>query len=397
MDEHMAVVKQGDGLMASRGVAFRNLDDICRFADLICKSSFVPSAMQGKSGDVVAAIAYGLELGLSPMAALQNIAVINGKPSVFGDMQLALVLNDPECEYVHEREPDEVKEKEEGRCEAKRKGHDPVVRTFSIADARKADLLSKPGPWKSYPHRMLQMRARSWCLRDAFPHTLKGLYAREEAQDIELIDVTPSGRPSVPLEPEERRPTKDEIDSLLSQAASCDAIQADQKRLNPDYTYTPAVEFFQGMFDVGPETKLAKKFYREHMTMQQYKAAQGYFDGIIKILVESEEQVPEFDGTPVSPQDATGDEPIPEAVASERAAEPPPGATLKPVSQGKSTYATAEQMQALRQMAKKVSQRAYDDLMESLQHYPQGYPMGTYTDVEARLQAQLAEAPAEAS
>jgi hypothetical protein len=53
-------------------------------------------------------------------------------------------------------------------------------------------------------------------------------------------------------------------------------------------------------------------------------------------------------------------------------------------------------MQALRQLAKKVSQRAYDDLVGNLEHYPQGYPMGTYTDVEARLQAQLAEAPAEA-
>jgi len=175
-----------------RGLSLKTLDDLVRFADLISKSAFVPQALQGKPGDVVAAIAYGLELGLTPMAALQNIAVINGKPSVYGDMQLALVLNDPDCEYVEEREPDDVKELKEARCEAKRRGKKPIVRTFSMADAETAGLLDKGGPWKLYPHRMLQMRARSWCLRDAFPHTLKGLYSQEEAHDIAPIDVTPA-------------------------------------------------------------------------------------------------------------------------------------------------------------------------------------------------------------
>jgi hypothetical protein len=68
----------------------------------------------------------------------------------------------------------------------KRRDRSAVVRTFSEADAKKAGLWGKSGPWAQYPARMLQMRARGWALRDAFPDALKGLGIREEVQDYQV-------------------------------------------------------------------------------------------------------------------------------------------------------------------------------------------------------------------
>jgi hypothetical protein len=68
-------------------------------------------------------------------------------------------------------------------CSAWRRGEDnPIVGRFSVVDAKRAQLWGKTGPWQQYPRRMLQMRARGFCLRDGFPDVLKGLYSREELE-----------------------------------------------------------------------------------------------------------------------------------------------------------------------------------------------------------------------
>ena len=70
-------------------------------------------------------------------------------------------------------------------CETKRHGWpSPVVGKFSVADAKLAGRWGKAGPWKQYPRRMLQMRARGFALRDAFADALKGIQSAEEVQDI---------------------------------------------------------------------------------------------------------------------------------------------------------------------------------------------------------------------
>jgi hypothetical protein len=128
------------------------------------------------------AVQMGADLGLKPMQSLQNIAVINGRPSVWGDAALGLVM--PMLErFVEtmEGEGDTLT----AICTAKRKGWpDETVRKFSVADARRANLWGKAGPWTNYPNRMLQMRARGFCLRDVAADCLMGLILAEEALDI---------------------------------------------------------------------------------------------------------------------------------------------------------------------------------------------------------------------
>lgn len=154
-----------------------------QFAGELANSNLVPKAYAGKPLDILVAIQWGNEIGLAPMQALQNISVINGKPSVYGDAAMALVQASPVCEGVEEFFENEGTPNPVAVCIAHRKGRKPVTARFSVEDAKRAGLWNKQGPWTQYPKRMLQMRARGFALRDAFPDALKGLITTEEAQD----------------------------------------------------------------------------------------------------------------------------------------------------------------------------------------------------------------------
>lgn len=161
----------------------RDFDEAWRMADYLANSDMVPKDFKGKPGNCLVAVQWGAELGLKTMQAIQNIAVINGRPSLWGDVMLALVRQSPLCEYVvesFEGSGDAMK----AVCRVKRRGEPEQVREFSVEDAKLANLLGKDGPWKQYRKRMLQMRARGWALRDVFTDLLKGLHMAEEAMDM---------------------------------------------------------------------------------------------------------------------------------------------------------------------------------------------------------------------
>ena len=160
-------------------LAPQNLEDALKFADFLSASDIVPKDFQRKPANILVAVQWGMELGLQPMQAMQSIAVINGRPSLWGDAVIALVRGSPLCEYVYESDDGET-----ATCRVKRVGEDEQFRTFSMTDAGQAGLKGKQGPWSQYPKRMRQMRARSFALRDVFPDVLRGMPMAEEVQDI---------------------------------------------------------------------------------------------------------------------------------------------------------------------------------------------------------------------
>jgi hypothetical protein len=167
----------------TRGLALASFDDAFRFSKMVAASEFAPKDFKGKPESCLLAIQHGSEVGLSPMQSLQSIAVINGRPTIWGDAALALVQACSVCEYVREYlegEGDNLT----AVCEAKRQGYPaPTTVRFSVADAKKAGLWGKTGPWTQYPSRMLQLRARGFALRNAFADALRGLVTAEEAKD----------------------------------------------------------------------------------------------------------------------------------------------------------------------------------------------------------------------
>lgn len=178
--------------IGNRGVEFQNIESLYRFAQAVSTSGLAPNGLKTPEA-IVVAIQMGLEVGLTPMAALQNIAVINGRPTVWGDAQLAIVRGTGELEEFDEwfeadekrlsRSPAAFTDGVAAVCKVKRKGYAAAEFAFSVSDAKRAGLWDKAGPWKQYPARMLKARARGFLLRDQFGDALKGILCREEAED----------------------------------------------------------------------------------------------------------------------------------------------------------------------------------------------------------------------
>lgn len=162
----------------------QSLQDAIQIADILAKSDFVPKDFQNKSGNILVALQWGAEIGLQPLQALQNIAIINGRPAIWGDAMLALVRQSGLLVAIDEKQTDIM-----ATCTVQRKGEEPYTTTFTMEDAKRAGLANR-NTWSAYPKRMMQMRARAYALRDVFPDVLKGMAIAEEEKDKE-IDVTP--------------------------------------------------------------------------------------------------------------------------------------------------------------------------------------------------------------
>lgn len=197
------------------GVSLRSYDEMARFSQSILASGLAPKSFQTPEA-VMVAIQTGMEIGLKPMQALQGIAVINGRPTLWGDAALAIVRSHPAFLNIEETfERGATDDEMMAVCVIERSGQTPTRRTFSVADAKRAGLWKKAGPWTQYPKRMLAMRARSFALRDSFPDALKGCGIREEIADIpkaKAREVKPAEDLVLPSEPEEPETIKAEQD-----------------------------------------------------------------------------------------------------------------------------------------------------------------------------------------
>ena len=156
----------------------QTFDQALTFSQYLADSDMVPKDYKGKPGTCLIAMQWGAEVGLKPLQALQNLAVINGRPALWGDSVIAIVRGSPLCEYVIETDDGQT-----ATCKVKRRGEPEQIRTFSVDDARAAGLAGKQGPWTQFPKRMRQMRARAFALRDVFPDVLRGLPVAEEIMD----------------------------------------------------------------------------------------------------------------------------------------------------------------------------------------------------------------------
>jgi hypothetical protein len=204
-DNALQVQAPSTALARPETFAPRTLQEALQFADLLLESGMIPKSYVGKSpAAIVVAIQFGMELGMQPMQALQNIANINGSPGVWGDAALALVLGSGLCEYYEEDNFETIKKNEKATFTIKRRGFPKAkTTTFSYADAKSAGIFTN-AVWKTYPYRMCQMRARSFGLRDSFPDVLKGMELAEVLQDYpgETIEAPPqSGAPATEQKP----------------------------------------------------------------------------------------------------------------------------------------------------------------------------------------------------
>jgi hypothetical protein len=186
MTTNIVPLKSGGAIQA---IIPTDVEQVFRLATAISKSGLAPSTMKDPE-KLVVAIMHGLEIGLPPMQSVQRIAVINGRPAIWGDALPALLW--AKGFKLIETVTDGV-----ATCTVVRPDGERITRSFTNADAKKAGLLGKPGPWQQYPDRMLQMRARGFAARDGAADVLAGLYVAEELADApELIESSPKRKSS---------------------------------------------------------------------------------------------------------------------------------------------------------------------------------------------------------
>jgi hypothetical protein len=63
----------------------QNMTEAKQFAEMFSKSELCPQDYKGKPEKALSAMVAGAATGLSPYASLQNIAVIRGKATIWGD------------------------------------------------------------------------------------------------------------------------------------------------------------------------------------------------------------------------------------------------------------------------------------------------------------------------
>lgn len=184
-------------------------------AAVLVRSGFLPHGVNTPE-KAISIVMKGRELGIPPMYALSNIAVINGKPTASAELMLALIYRD------HGDEAIKVIESTAERCTVayRRRGwEEPELFSFTIDDASCAGLLGKDN-WRHYPAAMLRARCISAVARFAFPDTIAGLYTPEElGARVLLREDGEQYLPAAPDPPEEPAP-KD----VLEADSSADAV-----------------------------------------------------------------------------------------------------------------------------------------------------------------------------
>lgn len=154
----------------------QTLTTMLTMAETLAKSGLMPPALNTKE-KVFIALQWGRELGLQPMAAVTNIAVINGKPSLSVDIMHAIIRRNPEyagLEWVKTSgtEAEAVVKRKCGATTESFQGY------FNLEMAKRAGLScgDPKSAWSKYPERMLKKRALSFALRDAFSDVVAGVY-----------------------------------------------------------------------------------------------------------------------------------------------------------------------------------------------------------------------------
>jgi hypothetical protein len=192
---------------APKSLVIDTMEKAWRLATLVMRAKLNPAGLDNVEA-ICIALLHGAEVGLPPMMSIQRIAVIGGRPTIWGDAALSIVMNSGLLEEI-----DEVIEGEGDNrvafCTVKRKGFKARTSSYSVEDAKTAGLwddratvrrkakydgwfggkqvkagewteMPNDAPWRRNPNRMLQMRARGFGLRDNFADVLGGMYLREE-------------------------------------------------------------------------------------------------------------------------------------------------------------------------------------------------------------------------
>ena len=157
-------------------------------AKFLSNSTIVPVQYQRKPENCYIAIDMANRMGVPVMMVMQNLYIVQGKPSWSGTAIKSMLENsgkfeDLETVYVGQPNTDNWG----AFVTAKLKKNGKVLKgaTVTIKTAKDEGWYNKSGSkWKTMPELMLTYRANAWFARQFAPELLMGLQSVEEVEDV---------------------------------------------------------------------------------------------------------------------------------------------------------------------------------------------------------------------
>ena len=167
-----------------------------RMAKSLAQSNLVPQQYQGQGGlpNCLVALEMANRMNISPLVVMQNMNVIQGRPSWSAQFVIATITGCGRFEnfdYEMNGEREDLKV----RCTATRIKDGKEIRGswVSIGMARSENWIKNP-KWKSMPEHMLKYRAATFFGRQYVADLLLGIQTEDEIVDIEPMNITPKGK-----------------------------------------------------------------------------------------------------------------------------------------------------------------------------------------------------------
>lgn len=214
------------------------LSERIQYAETLAESSLLPKQFQKQPANVLMAIEYGNSLELSPIQAIQEITVINGKPTASANLIGALVRKAGHRLRVKADTATKT-------AVAQITRHDDAEYVYEVRwdmeRAKSAGLTGKDN-WKNYPEAMLKARAITEVAREACPEALMGInYTREELEDsVGFVEAPITVDPAVTTG--KATPAEDDTLALLADTTTPEEMTRLWEQLTPEQQnqYQPA-------------------------------------------------------------------------------------------------------------------------------------------------------------
>lgn len=157
-----------------------------RMAETLARSSIVPKEYQNNACNAMIAIEIAQRLRTSPLMVMQNLNVIQGRPSWSAQFLIAMVNGSGK--YDMELQFDEKADKDgkpiSCQCWTERKGRKVTGIVVDMDMAKAEGWYGKNGSkWKTMPQVMLRYRAASFFARMNCPELTLGYYSQDEILD----------------------------------------------------------------------------------------------------------------------------------------------------------------------------------------------------------------------
>lgn len=176
--------------------------ELMEMSNMLAQSTIVPTTYQRRPENCFIALDMASRMGVSPMVVMQNLYIIQGKPSWSGQAMASMIRSNPQFKNVEvEYVGTEGKDDWGAYVTAERTTDGKILKggTVTIAISKKEGWYQKAGSkWQTMPELMLAYRAYAWFGRVFCPELLMGLQATEEVYDTD--DNAPKEKPVNPYE-----------------------------------------------------------------------------------------------------------------------------------------------------------------------------------------------------